>query len=278
MTEAVTETTEAPVQDTPPAEEGSGGGQWLESVPEEYRDAGFVNKYGSQEEFFRGMENLSQAVGEKGLMTPGENATEEELAAFEAGLRELSGIPGTRDDYVASINLPELGEGNMMGQFLDMGFQAGVPPKAMESLVAGLSQSVEAEEKAAMDAYDKTVKENMDALKKEWGDDYDFNVNVAERFTSELSDETIQMLKNAQWTNNAPLVRDLNALGSKFLGEGDLAQVSRAAGGADIPNMNTLVSMKEDSRYSDPDARDDNYVNEVHEYAKRLTEYMAEKR
>jgi hypothetical protein len=38
--------------------------------------------------------------------------------------------------------------------------------------------------------------------------------------------------------------------------------------------MNTLVTMKKDPRYRDPDMRDDNYVQQVHEYAERLTEYQ----
>ncbi|XXJ19856.1 hypothetical protein ACR42D_09995 [Desulfovibrio caledoniensis] len=277
MADADIPTPEAPVQDTPPAD-GGGGGDWLDSVPESYRDAGFVTKYKSQDEFFKGMDNLSRMAGQRpqGLVPPGEGASEDEVAAFRAGLAELSGVPGSLDEYVAALNLPELGEGAMMPKFVEMAYGQKVPPQALQGLISGLGQQLAAEEEAAYKAWDAEVKKNMDALEGEWGDEFDYRKNVAERFASELSKETLQMLEDARWTEQAPLVRDLYNLGAKYLAEGDLAQVPKIGTGTDIPNMNTLVAMKGDPRYRDPDMRDDNYVQQVHEYAKRLTEHQRE--
>jgi hypothetical protein len=269
--------TPAPVQDTPSAD-GGGGGSWMDTVPEAYREAGFVTKYPSQEEFFKGMDNLSKFAGQKsqGLMAPGEGATEEELAAFNASLRELSGVPGSLEDYQGALQLPELGEGAMMPKFIEMGFNNGVAPKAMQGIISGLSEELAKEEEAAIKAYDADLQKNMDVLKQDWKDDFDYRLNVAERFASELSPETMEMLNNARWTEKAPLVRDLFALGNKYLTEGDLAQVPRVQVGGGTPTMAGLVAMKDDPRYSDPDLRDDNYTNQVHEYAKRLTAYQSE--
>ncbi|BCS87335.1 hypothetical protein [Pseudodesulfovibrio sediminis] len=268
--------TEAPVQDTPPADDG-GGDNWIASVPEEFREASFVAKYKTPEDFFKGVDNLSKLAGQKqkGLVAPGEGASEEEVAAFNTSLRELSGVPGSLEEYQGALQLPELGEGAMMPKFIEMGFTNGVPPQAMQSIISGLSEELANEEQAVMQAYSAELQKNMDAVKRDWGDEFDYKLNVGERFLSKFSDETRQMLTDADWKNKAPLVRDLYELGNRYLGEGDLADVnSGGTGGSDVPTMAGLVAMKEDLRYKDQDQRDPNYVNEVHEYAKRLTEFQ----
>ncbi|MBI9078306.1 MAG: hypothetical protein JEY79_01040 [Pseudodesulfovibrio sp.] len=268
------EPTSAPEQDTPPMD---GGG--LDFIPEQFREESWATKYKSADDFWGGINNLSQKIGQRpeGLVRPGEEATPEEVEAFNASLREMSGVPGSLEDYQGALQLPELGEGAMMPMFIEMGFKNGVAPQAMQSIISGLGEALVQEEKAASDAYEAHLTENMNILKKEWGDDYDHEVNVAERFASELSDETMKMLTDAKWNDKAPLVRDMNALAKKFLSEGDIPPKGPDGGNA-APTMAGLSAMKEDPRYADVDKRDDNYVAEVRAYAQRLTDFQNEEK
>ncbi|WP_285907664.1 hypothetical protein [Pseudodesulfovibrio pelocollis] len=264
------------MQDTPP-EAGGGGESWVESfVPEEFRGAGFVTKYDNAAEFFKGMDNLNKLAGQKaqGLIAPGEDATDEERAAFAASLRELSGVPGSLDEYMAAMKMPDLEEGAMLPRFVELAHAQGVPPTALQNLIDGLGEEFSKERQAEADAYEADLTKNMDALKKEWDAEFDYKVNLAERFASEFSDETLGMLKAANWTNKAPIVRDLAKLAEQYLAEGELAEINRTRAGADTPTMAGLTAMKMDPRYADPDKRDESYVSQVHEYAKRLTADM----
>jgi len=277
--ELTTTTDSAPgAQDTPPA--GGGGESWVNDfVPETYREAGFVTKYQNREDFFKGVENLSKLAGQKtpqGLVALGEDATDEQRAAFNAQLRELSGIPGSVDEYRAAIQMPDIEDGALLPQFIELGHKAGIAPGALQTVINGLNDLVAADSEAAATARTEAAKKEMALLEKEWGPDFDFKKNVAERMASEFSEETLKLLEKADWTNKASLVRDLHRLGEQFLTEGALADVSRSPGGHDVPTMAGLSAMKQDPKYSDPDLRDENYVKKVDEYAKRLTEYQNE--
>ena len=264
-------------QDTPPAE-GGGGEDWRQSlVPEGFRDAGFVTKYETPDKFFEGMANLSKLAGQKaqGLVRPGENATPEEVKAFEDGLRELTGLPGTLDEYKAGVQLPKLEEGAMMDQFLEMGFKHGVSPKAMQGVIGDLGKALEADAAAMAAEQEKQLKEAMGILQKEWGEDFENKRIAAEQFLSEFSAESIQLLESSGWKNIPSIVRDLYALKERFLSEGDLAQVNRVKSDG-VPTQEQLILMKEDPRYSDPDRRDENYTKQVDEYAMGLAKYRAE--
>jgi hypothetical protein len=76
---------------------------WLDQVPEAYRQSPIVTKYKTPDEFFKGVENLQKLVGQKqivnGLVPPGENATEDEWNAFMSPL-----VPESPDKY----KLPDL--------------------------------------------------------------------------------------------------------------------------------------------------------------------------
>ncbi len=92
------EATSTPSVDVPQNEPS-----WLDSVPEEYRDASFVTKYGDKkEDFFSGMANLTKMIGQRKSDIPDfENATPEELNAF----REKLGVPTESNGY--ELNTPE---------------------------------------------------------------------------------------------------------------------------------------------------------------------------
>lgn len=269
MADELTTTTDpAPgQQDTPPA--GGGGESWVtDFVPETYRDAGFVTKYQNRDDFFKGVEGLSKLAGQKGLVALGEDATDEQRAAFNAQLRELTGVPGSVDEYRAALQMPDIEEGALLPQFIELAHKEGIAPGALQSVINGLNDLVAADSKAAATARTEAAKKEMTALEKEWGDEFDFKKNVAERMASEFSDETLKLLEAANWTNKASLVRDLYRFGVDYLSEGKLVDISRSPGGQ--LSKEDLKRMMQDPRYRDEDKRDDAFVKKIRDGFKAL--------
>lgn len=82
-------------QATPPATQDTG----LDFVPESLRGEGWVSKYKTKEDFWKGVDSTIKMVGQKqvvnGLQVPGDQATDEDWNNFFA----KSGRPETADKY-----------------------------------------------------------------------------------------------------------------------------------------------------------------------------------
>lgn len=113
---------------------------WLEAIPEEYRGDPNVTKYQSLEELVKGHVNLAKMRQQQtdGLVkVPGEDASEEEIAAFRAAI----GVPESAEGY----ELPEIPEGaevdgNLVDAFRSTAQEMGLNPKQFQKAVEWYNQ------------------------------------------------------------------------------------------------------------------------------------------
>lgn len=87
-----------PPAGTPPAGALPAAGipNFMEMIPEAYRDKTWVKENAtSPENFFKWVDNANSALGKKGVIVPGDNATEAEINAFHEAL----GKPKTAEEY-----------------------------------------------------------------------------------------------------------------------------------------------------------------------------------
>ncbi|GAB7024705.1 hypothetical protein [Salidesulfovibrio brasiliensis] len=265
-------TPEAPApQETPEVPAGDGGGGGLDFIPEEFREASWAQKYSSADEFFKGVDNMNKLVGQRpeGLVPPGEDATDEERAAFHSKLREMQGVPGEFEEYSAGLTLPEVGEDATLPELVQLAHAEGVPPAAMQKMVDHLYEGHTAARKAEEEQYENALSEATETLKGEWGDEFDHKVLMAERMLSEFPDDAVELIVSSGAGNNPAIVRALHGLAEKYLSEDDLKDLGNGSDGGELTEAK-LAKMMQDPRYADPDQRDPAYVREIEEGFRRL--------
>lgn len=168
---------------------GGGQGQGQQSiinfVPEAYKDKDWIKQNTtSPDNFFKFVDNLNSAVGKKGLIIPGENASKDEVSAYRRGI----GIPDNEDGY-EFVNIDELKdikrdpgiEKSIKKIFLD----AGVPKEAAKKLQMGYEKMLYEDHKKSVElakqqdvAFDKE-------LTKMFGDKKDTAVANAKKLLKE---------------------------------------------------------------------------------------------
>ena len=143
---------------------------------------------------------------------PGEDSTPEEVSAFYQKL----GKPETAEGY----ELPELAEGDAYDETMMNAVKQYAFDKNMSN--EQLNGMVETYLNEARLAQDRIATQTEDALKQEWGGDYDKNIEISRRALRELAPEEITEpliaeIANANMDNSQNFVKFLNAIGSKML-------------------------------------------------------------
>ena len=119
------------------------------------------------------------------ITIPGENASDEDRAAF----RKAVGVPDTPEGYEVRVpdTLPEniramqetpQAKGRV-SEFLKAMHEAGAPKAAAEKAVAMFYQYLGEDAESMGKASEKTLDTADQAIRKEWGRDYDANLNAA---------------------------------------------------------------------------------------------------
>ena len=218
----------------------SGAADAFNWVPEDFREDfkndENLNKYTSQEDFIKAMLEDRRANGEA-IKLPGAEATEEEWSKVYDKL----GRPANPEGYELSKALPEgleLNEG-MYNEFIQNSYSAGLSKKQATKLYdwynakcAELNKNVTAQIEAS---YKKSVDDAVAALKKEWGTDYQKNLDSAVAMANKfLSPATKQYLNASKLGNNPLLIKDFYNLskqvsGAQMRGDGPSGSVSSLA-------------------------------------------------
>lgn len=165
-------------------------------IPEEYKEKGWaveLTKNGNpQVEIFKQFDNLQTLLGKRPPAIPGENATEEEIAAFNKAV----GVPEKPDDY--ELKTPEWGEeeaalGEALGKLRNEGFESGVKELFLK---AGLTPRQAA---VLSEGYDRlVVKNHTDYLKSLAETAEAENRKFDELATAEFGERKNKVLENGK--------------------------------------------------------------------------------
>lgn len=210
---------------------------WVpEDYREEFRNDEGLNKYTSQDAFIKAMLDDRKVNGEA-IKLPGAEATDEDWMKVYNKL----GRPETPEGYELSKTLPDGLDFNeeFYGEFLQNIHSAGLSKKQANKLYdwyntkcAELNKDISAKIEAS---YKKSVDDAVDALKKEWGTDYQKNLDSAVAMANKfLSPATKQYLNASKLGNNPLLIKDFYNLskqvsGAQMRGDGPSGNVSSLA-------------------------------------------------
>lgn len=176
-------------QNPAPGADGQGGGtspHWLETIPEDLkyeakgddgktvemalRDHPKLKEFAGKDigEFAKSYAELNKLVGKKaGLQPLSEDASDEDKATFDQGLRQLLGVPETPEGY--EIKMPEgaVKDEAMSGWFSKTAHELGFSPAQAQALSDAFGVFGQEYWDAKLDADNKAATET---LTKEFGD------------------------------------------------------------------------------------------------------------
>ena len=181
---------------------------WRDFVSEDLRGNDSLSKFTSLDGLAKSYLNAESMIPKDKMVIP---TTDDEWQDTFGKL----GRPDTADDYKI-----DYGKGNDGSNELSVGFREA-------AYIAGLSQTQveqifnwygEATEKATQDNDSKFESDKTNAeesLKKEWGEKFDANVELAKRVIGEFGDEDFsEFLENSGLGNNPSMVKFLHSIGS----------------------------------------------------------------
>lgn len=191
---------------------------WLAGVDESLRKS--LGKFKEPIEVGRAYVELEKKLGSS-VQIPKADASPEEWGKFFSRV----GRPDSPDKY----ELPEEGlTDELRARIRKEAYESGATPKMVQALIGTILEDakarMQAEEKASEERFTASVNE----LKKEFGDQYEANVQLANRALKGLFPSAAQAFIDRGFGNDPALIRDLVALGRR-LGEDKLVVGNPAA-------------------------------------------------
>ena len=142
-----------------------------------------AGKYKSVEDLVTGYKHLETKLGERpqGLIAPGDDASEEDKAAYVAKLREINGVPESVEAY--GIKAPEGYDEARFNGFLEFAHENGMTPDQVNKFMELSEQERAAQAEAKQDEEAGWV----DDAKMTWGDKFKANESLVNRFVNSIS-------------------------------------------------------------------------------------------
>lgn len=151
---------------------------WRAALPDEYKEHEFVKGFTKPGDFVKAAldiktnhDVLNEKLG-KAIFKPGENATEQEIAAYRAAL----GVPEKADDY--EVELVEGMDNSLAPWFKQTALELGMPKEMAKGLSAKWNAMLQEFVKAGDEARLTAHTEAIGKLKNDWGDKADANAET----------------------------------------------------------------------------------------------------
>jgi hypothetical protein len=150
---------------------------------------------------------------------PTEESSAEEISAFYDKIRGVENAEGYE------MPRPELPEGmtydeNFEKAIRDIAFEAGISKAQLKKLSEAYNKYQIEQFNTVTAELTKTYDEGQNALKAEWKDDYDANLEVAKRACRELGgDDFVALLESNKLGNNPVFIKTFHNIGLKILND-----------------------------------------------------------
>lgn len=211
--------------------QGSGSGSsWRDSLPEEIRNEGALSVFSDVGSLAKSYLSTKALVGKKGVIVPGEKATDEEWGAFFKSI-------GQPEADKFDVKIPEGVQANQdfVTKFKEMAHKSGLLPKQAQGLLDWYAKH-EMETLTSRKAQSQaTQKQGLEALQKEWGAAYEKEIAKARLAVKELGGEELQQHLEKTGLGNDPVMIRLMAKAGSLLGEDKLRGEGAGRMGAQTP-------------------------------------------
>jgi len=129
-------------------------------------------------------------LGKDKIVVPDKDTSEDQ---WKETFRKL-GVPEKLEDYTIENKIPEGVEisEDMFEGFKKLAHEKGILPKQAQEVADYYNQSIANTVKAQLDASRASMAAESEALKSEWGADYERNLNYADQGLSQFADESMR--------------------------------------------------------------------------------------
>lgn len=185
---------------------------WKESLPDEIKQAPFMQNVDSVETLAKNYANAQKIIGADKMAIPNKNWSNEE---WRQAFKKM-GLPETKDEYKLvddPKNLTHVDE-KFLNSFQEKAFEKGVLPSQAKELLQWFNDY----EKNETDSYIENTKEQqqkeLNGLRNEWGEAYETNLSKAKAALNEFaSDEDKEKIKQMGLGNSAFFIKLLSSAG-----------------------------------------------------------------
>jgi hypothetical protein len=192
---------------------------WRSALPDEYKQNDFVKTFTKPGDFVKSALEIKTERDSLKTKLDGaipklsENASPEEKAAFQKAL----GVPEKPEAYELAPLPPELKEIQAMEPwFRHQAKEAGLTVGQAKTLWGAYSQLATDSQRQSIEQRNKALTEGMDAIKKEWGSNYDNNLKVVSRAETKFGLPQ-DWVKSHNLDNDPALVKFLFNIGNAML-------------------------------------------------------------
>jgi len=233
-----TETQEQTTTEAASSQEETGA--WWESLPDDLKSEPTVQRYKSTEDAIRGLVNANKLIGKKRIAMPTPDAPKEEWDEFYRAI----GRPESPDGY--KINIEDADE-DILNEFKRLAHEKGFTQQQIEGIEKfweGFRQKTAEKVEQQIEQLKETA---LTELQKEWGNNFDTEIETARKAVETLCDDEQKQLLNAGLGNDPRVIRLFNRIG-KMLGEDKLSSVT-GKGGFTIDAKSELAKLKNDPKF-----------------------------
>lgn len=187
---------------------------WRDSLPEDLRGNGALAQFKDVGSLAKSYVHAQSLIGKKGVIVPGEKATDEEWAGFFKAI-------GQPDPDKFEIKLPQDGKINesFIKGFKESAHKAGLLPKQAQGLLDWYISNEQTYAQEAQKTLQAIQEQGLGELKQEWGQGYSKQIALAQAAVRELGGpEFVAYLNETGFGNDPKLIR-LMAKAGALLGE-----------------------------------------------------------
>lgn len=197
------------------------GESWRDSLPEDMRNDTGLSKFSDVSGLAKSYMNLEQMLGRDKIPMP---VTDEDWSGVYGRLGRPEEASGYEMKTPEGVTFDETAQQNMC----DMAHKMGLNQKQMEGVSGWVFSELQGRKAADNTSTEQALEETTAALKTEWGEKYDQNVNVALRAVEEFGGDDLREFLNkskigGQALGNHPaMIKMLADIGGKMMEGGKL--------------------------------------------------------
>jgi hypothetical protein len=194
---------------------GGNGGRWSDTLPEDIRSSPVLASVPDVATLAKNYINAEKMIGAKRIAVPGQNAQPSEWD----GVWNALGRPETHDKYGKPTAVPA--DGLVMDQanvdnFRSQAHKLGLTDSqfrgVMDFYIGGLNQN----HKSIMGSMETARASATEALRRDWGDKFDANMDVAKTALRTFGGDDVFQELESGLGNHVGLIRMLHTIGTRI--------------------------------------------------------------
>lgn len=178
-----TEPTPAPVPN--PAPSITFPDNWKEAIEEDLRNDPSFSHIKDIQGLAKSYVHAQRMMGADKITLPSKHDDGSELR----GILHKLGLPSEKDKYELKFEAKEESDKELLNSFKEKAFELGVLPGQAQALFEAVHKSVAGIEDKSLEIFNAQRISEQEELKKEWGQGYDANINLAIKAIKHLSGE-----------------------------------------------------------------------------------------